>query len=172
MTPNDLAAYLAAAPDPLLHHCVRRLGKRLGPAVSEEDVRQELFVRLLPRLGNHDPARDPAGHYLGVAAFRQLATIRRDAHARRRREPTREALPERLCAGDHRVVELRHDMAVVLRRLPPKLRSVAEALRERSVADAARALRMSRTTLYARLQELRQHLESAGFGAESREASP
>src|SRR5262249_38805703 len=55
------------------------------------------------------------------------------------------------------------DVAAVLARLPPPLRPVAEALHARPLAAAARHLRMSRTTLYQRLADLREVFAAAGL---------
>ncbi len=55
------------------------------------------------------------------------------------------------------------DVAAVLATLPRRLRRVAEVLKDHSVLAAAKRLKMSRTTLYRRLDELREFFAAAGL---------
>ena len=55
------------------------------------------------------------------------------------------------------------DLMAVLDSLPPPLREVAELLMTDSVAEAARRLGKSRSTIYGRLARLRERFEDAGL---------
>jgi RNA polymerase sigma-70 factor (ECF subfamily) len=57
--------------------------------------------------------------------------------------------------------ELAHDVAEVLRRLPPELRELAERLRWDTLAQVARQLGVPRTTLQYQVRRLRRHFERA-----------
>lgn len=80
------------------------------------------------------------------------ATIGTDAYDARRRQDTRS--PE-----EH--AELVQDVADLLSSLPAELRELSERLKEKSLAQIARDMDVPRSTLRARLAELRARFESA-----------
>jgi hypothetical protein len=66
--------------------------------------------------------------------------------------------PLRSVQDDHRdldLVDLRHDLEVVLPRLPSQLRVVWDWLQSDTVRRTARALRVSPMTIYLRIKQLR-----------------
>jgi len=60
-------------------------------------------------------------------------------------------------------VELVHDVAAVLAKLPPKLRDLCERLKHHSITEVAQQLGIPRTTLHDAIGRLRQHFEDAGL---------
>lgn len=60
-------------------------------------------------------------------------------------------------------MELAHDVAAVLAKLPPDLRDLCERLKRHSITEVARQLGVPRTTLHDAIRRLRQHFEDAGL---------
>jgi RNA polymerase sigma-70 factor (ECF subfamily) len=81
-------------------------------------------------------------------------TLAEQAHHGRLRRQTR---------TQREVIELRHDVATVLRRLPPDLRELAELLSMKSLAEIARDCGIPRTTLQGRVHKLRRIFERANL---------
>lgn len=84
-----------AAFDPLFRRLwplLRGFARHFFSAEEADDVAQEALVRIFRRASEFDPGRDALAWVLGVVAW-QVRTHR--TKARRRREETVEALPER-----------------------------------------------------------------------------
>jgi hypothetical protein len=177
----------ATAPIPFDDHTselvrckARQIRHRIGlPRTDLPDLEQDLAIHVWTRLGRYDPRRNPdrtafvrmlVGH-AAATVFR--GRVRRtcqapaslDALLRAARVPDAPTEPVDRRAGDQpeRAHALTLDVAAVLASLPRPLRRVAEALKTRSVSDAARHLKLSRTTLYRRLAELREAFAAAGL---------
>ena len=66
--------------------------------------------------------------------------------------------------ADQRNVDLAHDVGVVLSKLPPDLRDLAEQLKTMSVAELSRKSGVPRSTLRDRICKLREYFKADGFG--------
>lgn len=164
----------------LIRGKARQLAHRIKlPSTDLPDLEQDLAIHVWTRLGEYDSVRQPdraafvrmlVGH---AAATVYRGRVRRTRHAassldvllRAARAPDGPDEPpdRRAWPGPERGHALALDVADVLATLPQPLRRVAEALKSRSVSAAARHLRMSRTTVYERLAELRAAFAAAGL---------
>ncbi len=153
----------------------RQIAHRIGlPRTDLPDLEQDLAIHVWTRLDNYDPRRNPnRAAFIRMLVGHAAATVFRDQLRRVRRVPTsldmllRAGLPEppdqRAWPKPQEVSGAALDVTAVLAVLPRRLRRVAEALKTHSVVVAARRLKMSRTTLYRRLAELRAALVAAGM---------
>lgn len=174
----------------------RQLCRRSGFSRSdEEDLAQELTLRLLQKEHLYDPAR---GATLETFADRVISSavkmILRDRR-RLKRAASITALsldstavlddgkPALLCQivsdADRARITLseRHtddsaDILALLNSLPAPLADLARRLTQGSVASAARELRVSRHQVYALIAQLRQHCEQAGLDPEKSQQRP
>jgi len=176
----------------LIYHKARQLVGKAGFTWDDvEDIEQELALDLLERLAKFDPAKatyntfvariverkisklirhrmqemrdyrredgslnDPIDNGRGETSER-LQTISQDEHDRRTGRHTRPAA-ERM--------DLQIDVSGVLAELPPELRRAAELLMTMTVAQAARALGIPRSTFYdTHLAKLREVFEARGL---------
>lgn len=143
----------------------RRLVGRAGlRRQDEEDVTQELTLRLLERLDRYDPARGTWPAFARCVIERLGNNLTRDRRAAKRDGGQHAPLPGEVPApagGD--AGDLARDVAGVLAGLPDDLRRAAELVMIGTVAEAARALGVSTSTVYARLRELRARTEFAAL---------
>jgi RNA polymerase sigma-70 factor (ECF subfamily) len=180
--------------DPFASDLIRRKSRQLIGRTGLRpqdlaDVRQELTLRLLPRLPA-SKAGDPGHEAKVTAAVRQcMANLLRDRKALKRGGGKVGSLDVPVDDGDGATIALvdavgkRHrdarlgvrprteedsgrlavDVRTVLAALPDDLRAAAECLMTRSVTEAARELGLPRTTLYEAIRLLRMHMERAGL---------
>jgi len=160
------------------------LGARPGfTRFDREDIEQELAVRLWQGLKNFNPAKGNVEAFIttvlrhaGNSLLRSRCSRRRGAH--RVHQPLDEQgrvdhdypvgedpslLPSSSAGLNEEAFELAHDVAVVLNRLSPELRNLADLLQRRSVTESAQHMGLSRSTVYARIRELRAHFTEAGL---------
>jgi DNA-directed RNA polymerase specialized sigma24 family protein len=126
------------------------------------DIEQELAFEVLAHRDRFDPARGtwPAFARRLVERFgNNLVRFRRAA--KRDGGPHAPLPDEVLSPGGGDTGGRALDVAEALAALPPRLRAVAELLMTQNVTDAAEALGVSRSTVYARLRELRGRTEFA-----------
>jgi DNA-directed RNA polymerase specialized sigma24 family protein len=126
------------------------------------DVEQELTFELLTRRDRFDPARGTWPAFARRLVERFGDNLVRFRRAAKRDGGPHAPLPDEVPApggggADGRTL----DVAAALAMLPPGLRAVAELVMGGSVTDAAEALGVSRSTVYARLRELRGRTEFA-----------
>jgi len=148
------------------------------PGMDADDIAQDLSLDLLERGRRFDPGRASFPTFVDrVTAHRVASLAAPTARLRAERamldldapldgdgQGSTETLGDRLAEtaaldgarpDTTAAHELREDVNRLLRALPPALRAVAEALREMSVAEAARALNLHRSTIYARIAAIR-----------------
>jgi RNA polymerase sigma factor (sigma-70 family) len=167
----------------------RRLAQQPGFSRSdEEDLRQQLCVRVLERLPQFDPAQGCFNAFVKLIVNQYAANCRRyqGAQMRNRSGDTslnvlvegeegalelaqtigRRELNARL-RRDERPAEdaldLGQDVSSFLSTLPPRLRQVAERLKERSPSEIAKGLGVHRSTVYLDIRRLRTLFAQAGF---------
>lgn len=174
----------------LIQFKARQLTRRNGFSQSdEEDLVQELTLRLLQKAHLYDPSRGASiNTFADRVVHSAVKMILRDRRRQKRAagytavslesstvdvddrpvalgdllsttDQQRRALTEPHLSGDDRDA-VRH----AIETLPPELAEIAQRLKEASVASVARALGVSRRQLYASIAQIRQHFEEAGFG--------
>lgn len=175
----------------LIRHRARRLVATTGFAPDDiEDIRQDLILDLLERLPKFDPTK--AAHEMFVVSIidHKVAALIRDRNCEKR-DPRREECSLNECIddgeggsvervqtiaaeeaarrlgrqvrSDQETAELALDLEDVLKRLPDNLRRLCELLKTGSIADAARAMGVPRTTLNDHVKKLREFFEAAGL---------
>lgn len=185
----------AAAPDDLsdLSELVAAAAKRLArelndPAVDEEDLRQELLIRLHQGMPGHDPRLGDRLQFAKLLLKRQRISLIRRRYAEKRAASTvswqnpidsgdGETTLGALVAGDRRLAELgwacrndadqsdlRHDVQTVVEKLDADDRRVADAvMNSESNSEAARTAGLARTTFNDRVQKLRSPFQQSGM---------
>lgn len=174
----------------LIKERVKQMIGRNGFTPSDrEDLEQEFALHLLKRLRElKEPPQDRQGFLRRVISRYAISLIRR-GEAQKRDHRRVSSLSARVvdCDGqrvemartipeDHvrsrlgvapssRLddLELAHDVAAVLAKLPPDLRDLCERLKDYSVAEVARQLGVPRRTLRDTISRLRRHFEEAGL---------
>jgi RNA polymerase sigma-70 factor (ECF subfamily) len=175
----------------LIRHRARRLVATAGFAAQDiEDIRQDLIVDLLERLPKFDPAKATCNTFVARIIDRKVAKLIRDRNCEKR-DPRREECSLNECIddgeggsveriqtiaadeadrrlgrqarSDQETAELALDVEEVLKRLPDNLRRLCELLKTGSIADAARAMGVPRTTLHDHVKKLREVFEAAGL---------
>lgn len=149
---------------------------------ERHDCEQEIWLRIIKRLRSFDAARASLGTFLFHVIESASADLRRIARRPRRGGPSlndvigtqdgggceRVAMvsaEEQEFALGHRrssqeeQTDLALDMAEAIEHLPPELRVLCDLLREATVSEVADGLRISRATVYRKLQLVRRHLE-------------
>jgi RNA polymerase sigma factor (sigma-70 family) len=177
--PHDLDPFIQQ----LIRRKARRLtGRGRLTAEDIEDLMQDFRTELLQKLPHYDPNKGSMGAFIHtlidhffanwlrhrfaamrnprrVVSLNMLVrndeglwielgkTIAQDVHARRHGHRPRSDLEQ---------ADLRNDVDGLLRALAQELRAVADQLTDQSVAAAARALGIPRTTLHDYLRRLRR----------------
>jgi RNA polymerase sigma factor (sigma-70 family) len=145
------------------------VGKAGFRTQDREDLKQELTRQLLLRLQSFDPQKGSPGAFLKTVGSRIVANLLRDQHARKRDRRLTQSLHVLVPSEDKTLVELaqtisRHeqdarlrqqsrseqeaaelamDVRDILARLPPRLRFLAELLKDKSLSGAAKVLGLS-----------------------------
>jgi RNA polymerase sigma factor (sigma-70 family) len=165
--------------DPAISSLIRSKAARLRGCAwlneqDLEDLSQDCHVELLRKLGRYDPSRGAVEAYVARVLENFVANWFRNRVAQRRdpRSVTWLGALDRIdCAPggrdrfrrDHRSsfdqADLNQDLLTVLNSLPPDLQDLALRLMHQSVAAAARALGIPRTTLQSRIRKLRTVFE-------------
>jgi RNA polymerase sigma-70 factor (ECF subfamily) len=174
----------------LIKERVKQMIGRNGFTPSDrEDLEQEFALHLLKRLRKlKEPPQDRQGFLRRVISRYAISLIRR-GEAQKRDHRRVSSLSARVvdCDGERvemaRTIpedhvrsrlgvapssrlddlELAHDTAAVLAKLPPDLRDLCERLKDYSVAEVARQLGVPRRTLRDTIGRLRRHFEEAGL---------
>lgn len=169
----------------------KQLVGKAGLTVSDqEDIQQDLTVKILEAAPKFDPSVSHWNAFVATIVERYAANLLRDPRAQKRC-PRRHCslntivdydetgLPitlgdtlvehvhdQRHCTesiDDIEAFERLEDIATVLAQLPDDLRDICERLQHDSISQVARDLDIPRTTLWRRIQQIRQHFEDAGF---------
>jgi RNA polymerase sigma-70 factor, ECF subfamily len=159
--------------DPVVRRLIaakaRQLVGRLGlRAQDRADVEQDLAARLVTPLAKYDPSRAPSGAFAALVVGQAVANLLRDRRAQKRTPPPRrpasaEDVSDLPDADDSDGVDLALDLASVVARLSPGLRTVAEALAADTPSEVSRRTGVPRTALYGRMTDLRAVFERAGL---------
>lgn len=132
---------------------------------DREDIEHELVLRVLAQRSRFTPARGAWPAFVCRLVERAGDNLLRfRGRAKRAAGPT-EPLTERVAAADGEATHAPSaDLARAVEALPPELRAVAELMTTHTVTEAARALDISRATVYARLRAIRARPEWAALG--------
>jgi len=161
----------------LIKHKAQRLIGRVGLTESDrEDVEQELALDLLSRLPEYDATRGLRSAFVGQIINHKVAQLIRDRRRKKRdcrcRACSLDDPPEQedgstipreeiIAQDDYDLLmskhsrpeierlDLRLDVSAVVSRLPADQQDLAARLMHQSITEAARALGVSRSTLYS-----------------------
>lgn len=174
----------------LIRERVKRLIGRHGFTASDrDDLEQDMTLHLLECLRRQQQSIEaPEGFFRKVIADHAVTLIRRrkaEKRDHRRLSSLHDKVLDedgeyveraRIIPEDHlqsrlgtaprdrlEEVELTHDVAAVLAKLPPELRDLCERLKHHSITEVARQLGVPRTTLHDTIGRLRRHLGEAGL---------
>ena len=156
--------------DPVVAAIIRRKANRMvGRAglrsQDRADLEQELVLRLLERQHRFAAARGTWPAFVRRVVENAGTNVLRFRGRYKRTAGPTEPLTEKVPAPDHAASRARAaDLSAALAALPPELRAVAELMAAHTVTAAARALGVSRSTVYARLQQIRDRPEWAALG--------
>ncbi len=186
-TPSVLNRYTRTLIRVKARQLVRKYGFRRG---DEEDLRQELTVRLLKRARRYNPARASLHTFADRVAASLAATLMRERRRQKSaahraaaslelrrdgghegRTTLREALaPEDLgrrtgAAPVDRLATVDRDDAlqIAVATLPPHLQAVCAGLTRASKVDVAQELGLSRHQIYKAVTAIRAHFRAAGL---------
>jgi RNA polymerase sigma factor (sigma-70 family) len=144
----------------LIRRKAARMVGRAGLRVQDrEDLEQELALHILEREGAFDVRRGSWHAFARHVVDRHGENIVRSRRAKKRYGGPEERLTEEIPAPPTEAEVPVHVVATALATLPEKLRRVAELVMEGTVTAAAKALGISRSTVYARLREIRDRSE-------------
>lgn len=165
------------------------------PGLDVDDIEQELRLDLIRRVQKFDPTKSSFDTFADRVVANQIATLASATRAMRAERVMQslhvhvgedeadggltlsDVLPETAAIDPVDEFALSHgaglrgDVAKLLGALCPSSRRVAIALSHLSVAEAARALGVHRSTIYARLAIIRRTAQSLGLD-EYFEAAP
>jgi RNA polymerase sigma-70 factor, ECF subfamily len=165
-------------------HRIRRKARQLiGMAglrpADREDLEQELTLRLWRGLRDFNPALGNSSAFVATVLERAANSILRLRNSEKRYcrhvrqlmttpvfddedSESTEGAAEIAVAGDSHeaAVDLAHDVAVVLNRLPPSLRTLAEDLKHRGISEIVIHSELARSTIYTRVAKLRAAFQS------------
>jgi len=177
----------------LIHHKARQLVGTAGFTVDDvEDLEQEMRLDLLERLPKFDPNKATYNTFVSRLVERKISNLIRHRTQEMRdfrcEEGSIHDVVESGDSGDEKVerietvtqdeqdfrlgkhvrsteerCDLKLDISLVLLKLPPDLRELAELLQAMSITDVARELGIARPTVYDRLKRLRQAFEELGI---------
>jgi RNA polymerase sigma-70 factor (ECF subfamily) len=133
------------------------------PGADRADVVQEALLGLWRALPRFDPARASLRTFAERVIANQVASTARAQRAVRRPVPA-----EAAAYSEHpgTSIELRIDIRRVVGRLQVGEQHLALLLSNYSPAEASRILRTSRSTVYLRINRIRQAFRDAGLGPE------
>lgn len=163
------------------------VGKAGFTRSDQDDLEQELTLKLLKNRAAFDPAQSHWHAFVTTVVERHAATLLRNKRVEKRdhkrvtslhfivEDPVngpceladmvgRREADTRLglsTPSDHDLAQLEHDIASILGTLLPQWRDVCERLKEKPISEVARELGIPRTTFYDLLRRLRSHFESA-----------
>jgi DNA-directed RNA polymerase specialized sigma24 family protein len=141
------------------HKACRLVGRAGLRPQDREDIEQQLVLHILEQLEQFDPARGTWPAFVQRLVERFGKNLIRSLRAGKRDSGPLAPLPEEGPAGPENPPAPDLDRAEALAQLPEDLRAVVELLVTESVKGAARELGVSRSTVHARVRELRSRRE-------------
>jgi len=175
----------------LIRRKARQLVRQPGYKSSDQpDLEQEMKLRVWLRFAQFDPAKAHWHAFVTTVIERHTATLAQLNSRQKRREATptvslsepnedgeegwgelweilgaehREGITGRYVAHDQQQVDLRLDMRKLISRLPEDLRELCELLKYYNPTEAAKLLKVPRTTVVAMVDRIREHFEFSGF---------
>ena len=171
----------------------RKLKQLIGRAgfteQDRDDLRQELFMRLLQSLPLFKPDVAHRNRFITAVVERHVATILRNRRAAKRDDrrvtslnisievngegPTElsETISDRELdsrlgrnrRSDEELADLALDLAAAIEGLPESRRTLLELRKTKSMSEAARELGIPRTTLNEWMRRIRKHFEKTGL---------
>ncbi|MBF0182676.1 MAG: sigma-70 family RNA polymerase sigma factor [Magnetococcales bacterium] len=173
------------------HHAMRLTrSARFSPA-DLEDIEQELMLDLHRRLSRFDAAKADVTTFIARVVANHAASLCEETRWERHGGIVTLSLNEVIPDGDedpmeridtitenqspwhaqtlpwNEAIELRRDILLLLRRLPPSLRHIAERLMEKTVAELAASAGIPRQKLYEAIGRIRIRLSQADHGKKS-----
>jgi RNA polymerase sigma-70 factor (ECF subfamily) len=171
------------------------IGKAGFSRSDREDIEQELRLHVLQAIPQFDPQAGDWSAFLKTVIERTAAKLWQHSLAEMRHPDRSESLQQLVqgedgfltekantlledahtrrlgttARSDHDRVDLVHDVATVLAKLPDDLRNLGERLQHQSVGEIARETGMPRSTLRDALKRLRAVFEEAGLDEYLRE---
>lgn len=155
----------------------RQLSSRYGFNKSDrEDIQQELTLALLTRLDDFDPRRGRPATFVRMVVNRRAASLirqrrtcsrdfRRNVHALDELRDDQSGNLAEPAVDERRQRDLEIDLSEALLGLPHDLRSIAEDLRDATLAAVARQRGCSRETMRCRARKIRSRLAHCGLDA-------
>jgi RNA polymerase sigma-70 factor, ECF subfamily len=155
------------------------IGKAGLKPADREDLEQELALRLWRGLKDFDPSLGHSAAFVTTVLDRAANSILRLRNSIKRgsRHAHQVLLPPTIEEDDpdggecsteigvsevshEATVDLVHDVAIVLSRLSPALRALAEDLKHRGITEIVASSGVARSTIYARIARLRAAFRS------------
>ena len=153
-----------------------------------EDLEQDLMLDLFRRLPAFDPSRASKNTFIARVAENYAASLIKAAMAEKRGRhiehenlqamvsdeaenrlelgdtiPTENGLWDTGARGWEEAIELRHDLARAIRRLPPRLVSLCGCLATGTVTEVARDTGMSRPSIYDAISKIHEAMAGGGL---------
>jgi RNA polymerase sigma factor (sigma-70 family) len=158
-------------------YCIWRKATRLASRpgftrADRDDLAQELALWLWMALRRFDPARGSETAFISTILKRAGNSLLRRCSCRKRgrllrhcsilnRELNDDCKTELNTKDEaERAIDLRHDVRVVIKQLPPHLRTLAEQLQAYSITEIARQRNISRHCIYEDIKTLRSEFAS------------
>jgi RNA polymerase sigma factor (sigma-70 family) len=157
------------------------IGKAGFRPADREDIEQELALRVWRSFPNFNPEAGCSAAFVATVLGRAANSLLRLRNSRKRGNGRQhrslaighksmadgfacDAMSHSICSSESShedKVDLAHDVAAVMAQLPAQLRKLAERLKHDNIASIARHDSVSRSTIYARLAELRRAFVAA-----------
>ena len=164
------------------------VGKAHLTPSDRPEIEHVLTMRLLERLSKFDPEKAHWNAFVTVVIEKHIATVLESRRIKKGEhsqnivslstpvkdedgemvELGRKVLPEHQGAvigkfprSDTDLIDLQHDVAAVLAKLPDDLRELCVQLKTRTLSDIAREMGVSRSTLFGNVMKLREIFDEA-----------
>ena len=133
------------------------------PASAREDLQQEALVGLWQALPRFDRSRACPRTFVELVVSTRITSALRAYKASKRTVPLEDPLPTEVWKPAE-FVDLRTDVSRVLAGLNEEDRRLAFVLVDHTPSEASRVLGVARSTVYQRIDRLRDAFEHAGLG--------
>jgi RNA polymerase sigma-70 factor (ECF subfamily) len=177
------------AADTIRRKARQLIGKAGFSKSDEEDIRQELTLRLFRQRQRFKPKESSWPSFVKMVIERQAANLLRHQRAEKRDHRFTRSLCSRLNGSNGTATDLDQtlsqreynarrrrsprdeldlaqlttDVTAWVSGLPPDLQDLAQRLRTQTVSEISRETKVPRTTIYSKLRLLRRLSESAGL---------